>query len=186
MSWQDADPEIPHQNVVLLSIAGPDMPQKAETHGIKVRGCFASVEEAKSHLEKLKIADSASGGLFDIYTAQVGRWLPLKLCTMEARKHGVTVEYENETLNELMKGLDENKRRAEIVYEERRQMLKTGTIPLNELRGELKILQDEEKELAERIKRVEKMVMDHPDLSTESSIKLITADTVQDDDDAME
>lgn len=102
------DPEIPSQKFSLISIVGPEMPQKCSVWGIKVRGACDSMESAKELSRKLNSIDPN----YDIYTVETGKFVPL---VVDPSK--VKAEYANEELDKLMKGYMENKEQAKSAWE---------------------------------------------------------------------
>lgn len=98
------DPEIPSQKFSLVTIVGPDMPQKCDVWGMKIRGSAPTIEEAKAKVSKLMQIDNA----YDIYIVETGKFFPL---AVEPNAIG-NVEYQNETLNSLIKEYLQNRERA--------------------------------------------------------------------------
>ena len=96
------DPEITNQKFVLLSFLSPEkvntssqsqilneiknekdpskkcilyenlLNQKQDSRGIKIRGVFSKLEEAREYAQKLRENDE----YFDIYVGSVGEWMP--------------------------------------------------------------------------------------------------------------
>jgi hypothetical protein len=105
------------QRYALVSIVGPNMPQKCDTWAIKVRGVVDSIEQAKGLSKKIMSYDND----FDIFTAEVGKFFPLNVEPLEVGE----VEYQNEQLNTLMKKYYENKEHSTQQWNERkREMMK--------------------------------------------------------------
>lgn len=104
---------VPGQNFVCISVIGPSCPQKTDKFGIKIRGCFATREEAAAHAKKLQ-ADDAT---FDIYVADMYKFLliPPDPSAIEDS------HYAEEKLEELMTGYKENQRAAQRLFEERKR-----------------------------------------------------------------
>jgi uncharacterized protein YukE len=95
------DPPIQNQQFALVSIVGPNMPQKCDVWGLKVRGTAESEEKAKQMAQKLMRVDNN----YDVYTVEVGKFFPLAV-----EPHDVgNVEYENNQLNELIKSYLKNR-----------------------------------------------------------------------------
>ncbi len=114
------DPPINGQKYALVSIVGPNMPQKTDTWGMKVRGVANTLEKAKEMSAKIIKSDSD----YDIYTVEVGKFFPLRV-----EPHEISdVEYSNDKLNELMKKYLENKELANQEWKERKErMVKEAT-----------------------------------------------------------
>ena len=62
---------VPGQLFACVSFVGPDMPQKNEQLGMKIRGCFPTREEAGAHAKRLQKDDA----LVDIYVVDMYKWL---------------------------------------------------------------------------------------------------------------
>lgn len=114
------DPEIPSQRFSLVSIVGPHFPQKCDVWGMKVRGCASTMEEAKSKVSKLMQIDNS----YDIYIVETGKFFPL---AVEPTAIG-NVEYQNETLNSLIKEYLENKERADTEFRTRKAEMTQAAI----------------------------------------------------------
>jgi len=109
---------VPGQVYACLSIVGPTTPQKNDKFGIKIRGAFATKEEAANHAKRLQKEDAT----FDIYVVDMYKWLliPPDPSAIE------DAHYTNEKLEELMTGYRENQALAAKMFEERkRDMMNT-------------------------------------------------------------
>ena len=106
------DPPVSGQNYALVSIVGPNLQQKCNVYGLKVRGVADSLDRAKTMAQKLTKIDPD----FDIYTVEVGKFFPLDVNPMELSN----VEYQNTQLNELVKNYLENRENANVEYEKRK------------------------------------------------------------------
>lgn len=85
--------------------------------GLKVRKAFASLSEAKAFAKDLQKRDPH----FNIFLAEVGKWLPMCPDTETFIKNE---EYLESELNDLMKGYKENMKMKDEVYEnEKREKL---------------------------------------------------------------
>jgi hypothetical protein len=81
--------------------------------GIKVRGTFDTIEEAKNRSEFLKKIDDK----FDIFIGQVGCWCPWSPNPNDLQNQ----EYGETQLNTLMKKYKENMENKDEVFEKRKQ-----------------------------------------------------------------
>jgi DNA repair exonuclease SbcCD ATPase subunit len=106
------DPEIPSQRFGLVSIVGPNMPQKCDVWGLKIRGVADNLEKAKKMTQKLMKIDKE----YDIYTVEIGKFFPLVVNPFEIND----IEYQNSQLNELIKGYLESKELAKDQWEEQK------------------------------------------------------------------
>jgi len=104
---------VPGQLFACLSVIGPECPQKNDKFGIKIRGAFATRDEAANHAKRLQKEDST----FDIYVVDMYKWLliPPDRDTIE------DVHYQNEKLEEIMQGYRENQIQAAKMFEERKK-----------------------------------------------------------------
>ena len=106
------DMPITGQRYGLVSIIGPNMPQKCDVWGMKVRGSTDTLDQAKVLMKKLMSLDPD----YDIYIVEVGKFFPL---TVEPSQVG-NVEYQNEQLNLLAKNYMENRDHANKEFQERK------------------------------------------------------------------
>lgn len=91
--------------------------------GIKVRGTFDTMDEAKNRSEFLKKIDSK----FNIYIAQVGCWCPWSP-NPECLENQ---EYSETQLNTLMKEYKKNMDDKDVVFENRKQSVASSAAPVN-------------------------------------------------------
>jgi hypothetical protein len=104
---------VPGQMFALISMVGPDMPQKNEKLGLKIRGCFMTRDEAGSHAKRLQKEDP----LIDIYVVDMYKWLLVP----PDRDQINDVHYQNEKLEEIMQGYMKNQREAAVHFEKRKK-----------------------------------------------------------------
>jgi hypothetical protein len=104
---------VPGQLFALISIVGPDMPQKNEHLALKIRGCFASKSEADSHAKRLQKEDA----LVDIYVVDMYKWLLIP----PDRAQIDNVHYREEKLEEIFSKYNENQRMAAAHFEKRKR-----------------------------------------------------------------
>jgi DNA repair exonuclease SbcCD ATPase subunit len=115
------DPEVPGQKYGLISIVGPNMPQKCDVWGLKIRGVTDSMDKAKKMTQKLMKIDQD----YDIYTVEIGKFFPLVVNPLEVSD----VEYQNTQLNDLIKGYLESKELANEQWEQRKnEMVKQAIL----------------------------------------------------------
>lgn len=104
---------VPGQMFALISMVGPDMPQKNEKLGLKIRGCFMTREEAGAHAKRLQKEDP----MIDIYVVDMYKWLLVP----PDRDQINDVHYQNEKLEEIMQGYMKNQREAAAHFEKRKK-----------------------------------------------------------------
>lgn len=121
------DPVISHQQYCCLSFVSPNGRQKGKVNALKVRGSFSKKEEADAHAKKLRQLDSE----FDIFVAEVGKWLPWYPDPTE-----IDMEYAEEELNSLIKGHKEELYKSEAFYNERKKDLKKQAMALGTKEGQ--------------------------------------------------
>jgi len=104
---------VPGQLYALISIVGPDMPQKNDQLGLKIRGCFASKDDAAAHAKRLQKDDA----MVDIYVVDMYKWLLIP----PNRDQIDDVHYQNEKLEEIMSKYRQNQREAASHFEKRKR-----------------------------------------------------------------
>ena len=115
----------------LISFVTKDGRQRMETGdkiGLKIRGAFATKEEADAHSKRLMKTDV----LFDVYLVDMYQWLMLPAPTEID-----DVRYQEEYLNTMVKEYKESQLLAKQHFEERKQKIMED--------GLLKHLSEEEK-----------------------------------------
>ena len=83
--------------------------------GLKVRGCYETLREAQVRAKVLQKTDPN----FHVFVGQVGYWLPWD----PEADHIEDQEYQEEQLNELVKGYKEQAQKRDEFYEDRRKEL---------------------------------------------------------------
>jgi len=106
---------VPGQVFACLSVVGPEAPQKNDKFGIKIRGAFATREEAASHAKRLQKEDAT----FDIYVVDMYKWLLIPPDPSKIED----AHYTNDKLEELMTGYKENQALAAKMFNERKSDL---------------------------------------------------------------
>jgi hypothetical protein len=104
---------VPGQLFACISFVGPDLPQKNEQLGMKIRGCFPTRDEAASHAKRLQKDDA----LVDIYVVDMYKWLliPPKRDEIE------DVHYQNDKLEEIMVNYRKSQTAAAAMFEKRKR-----------------------------------------------------------------
>jgi hypothetical protein len=102
------------QNYALVSFVGPEFcRQKSNRFALKVRGVFATQDEAKAYVNRLRRAGDT---LVDIFLLEIGRWAPCPPDPMQLE----TQEYQETFLNELMQGYAESQQAAKEMFDDRK------------------------------------------------------------------
>ena len=107
---------VPGQLYALISLVGPDSPQKTDKMGLKIRGVFNTRDEAGLHAQRLQKSDPT----FDIYVVDMYKWLLIPPKTEQIDD----VTYQEEFLQKMMSEYKENQANAKRMFEER----KTGML----------------------------------------------------------
>jgi len=115
MSLEQDYTTVPGQIYACLSVVGPEAPQKNDKFGIKIRGAFATRDEAANHAKRLQKEDPT----FDIYVVDMYKWLLIPPDPTKIED----VHYTNEKLQEIMSGYKENQTQAARLFNERKQAM---------------------------------------------------------------
>ena len=121
MSLEQDLTTVPGQLYALISLVGPELPQKADKFGIKIRGVFNTREEAANHAKRLQREDAT----FDIYVVDMYKWLLIP----PDRDKIDDVHYQNEKLEEIMTKYKENQRLAAAMFEKRKKDMMATPLP---------------------------------------------------------
>lgn len=114
MDSLEQDYNLPSGQVfALISLVGPDLPQKNDKFGLKIRGVFSDVDSAKGFAKRLQREDAT----FDIYVVEMGKWLLIP----PDRDHIDDTHYVNDKLEEIMSKYRENQRNAAAMFEKRKK-----------------------------------------------------------------
>jgi hypothetical protein len=119
MSLETDYTTVPGQIFACLSIIGPEAPQRNDKFGIKIRGAFATRDEAANHAKRLQKEDPT----FDIYVVDMYKWLLIPPDPTKIED----VHYTNEKLEEIMSGYKENQAQAARMFQERKSAMTAGT-----------------------------------------------------------
>lgn len=156
---------VPGQMYALISIVGPDMPQKNEKLGLKIRGVFQNKEEAGSHAKRLQKED----GQVDIYVVDMYKWLLIP----PDRNQIDDVTYQDEKLQEIMTKYRENQQNASIMFEKRKKDMveKKNYIEPGDENSKFYSKPDEPP-ISHPSEVVEKLRVEHPDKTIEELVKM--------------
>ena len=156
---------VPGQMYALISIVGPDMPQKNEKLGLKIRGVFQNKEEAGSHAKRLQKED----GQVDIYVVDMYKWLLIP----PDRNQIDDVTYQDEKLQEIMTKYRENQQNASLMFEKRKKDMveKKNYIEPGDENSKFYSKPDEPP-ISHPSEVVEKLRVEHPDKTIEELVKM--------------
>jgi hypothetical protein len=121
MSLEQDLTTVPGQLYALISLVGPELPQKSEKFGLKIRGVFNTREEAANHAKRLQKEDAT----FDIYVVDMYKWLLIP----PDREKIDDVHYQNEKLEEIMTKYRDNQRMAAAMFEKRKKDMTATPLP---------------------------------------------------------
>lgn len=162
------DIPVPGQKYALISIVGPNMNQKCDVWGLKIRGYASDFEKAKNLVKKIMNTDKD----FDIFIVEVGKFFPLNVNPMEVEN----IEYQNQQLNDLMKNYLENRELAKDEFHTRKTELMNEAIKEGQRNREKTVIEREEHPIAvlKRIKDLEERrnTLKEQLLETEESLKI--------------
>jgi len=152
--------KVPGQNYACVSYVSPEGKQKGKQLVQKIRGCFATVDECRSHIQRLIKLDPD----FDIYICDMYDWclIPPDPETCQDQN------YQDEVLHSIISGYKKNQIYAKEHFEERKRELleqaadelKKAALKKLELeQAEAKSLetgesQDQSQQLGEELKQV--------------------------------
>lgn len=112
---------VPGQHYALISVVGPECPQKHDKFGLKIYGCFPTKDEAANHAKLLQKED----GSFDIYVVDLYQWLLIP----PDREKIDDVHYQEEKLEEIMTKYRESQRAAAAMFEKRKKDMIANPLP---------------------------------------------------------
>jgi hypothetical protein len=164
MSLEQDYTTVPGQLYACLSVVGPEAPQKNDKFGIKIRGAFASRDEAASHAKRLQKEDST----FDIYVVDMYKWL---LIPPDASKID-DVHYQNEKLEEIMSGYRENQAEATRLFNERKKdMMEAKTFLKPGDENSVFYTKPDEAPISHPAEVIERLKKEKPDAPMEELVK---------------
>jgi hypothetical protein len=101
------------QQYALVSFVSGASSQKSEKCAMKIRGVFATRDEASNHVKKLMRIDDS----FDIFLVEMYKWVPVPPDPNAIEDH----EYNESYLNTLLKGYKESQLAAKQHFAERKR-----------------------------------------------------------------
>lgn len=110
--------KVPGQNYVLLSFVGPDLNQKSDKYGLKVRGVFDTRTQAEDHAKRIIAMDPT----FHVFVADMYRWLLMPPNAEDVEEQ----VYPDTILNELINGHKESQQAAKEFFNSRVNELVSG------------------------------------------------------------
>ena len=161
MSLETDYTTVPGQIFACLSIIGPEAPQRNDKFGIKIRGAFATRDEAANHAKRLQKEDPT----FDIYVVDMYKWLLIPPDPTKIED----VHYTNEKLEEIMTGYKENKSQAARMFNERKSAMANQITPGDE--NSKFYTKPDEPPIAHPAEVLERLKKEKPDTPMEELVK---------------
>lgn len=115
------DEVIKTQQFVCISFLSPEGIKNCSVRGLKIRGVYATKEEADKRADELQKIDPD----FDVFVGEVGKWLP-----WDPEPNSVEDQvYQEKELNDLMKGYKDNLDKAKKMQQQRKtDMIKSAAV----------------------------------------------------------
>lgn len=104
---------VPGQAYALVSFVSPNSSQRGDKCAMKIRGVFGTREEAAAHVRKLMRMDNS----FDIFLMDLYKWVPVPPDPNAIEDQ----EYNEQFLNDLIKGYKESQLAAKQHFAERKR-----------------------------------------------------------------
>jgi hypothetical protein len=161
MSLETDYTTVPGQIFACLSIIGPEAPQRSDKFGIKIRGAFATRDEAANHAKRLQKEDPT----FDIYVVDMYKWLLIPPDPTKIED----VHYTNEKLEEIMTGYKENQSQAARMFNERKSAMANQITPGDE--NSKFYTKPDEPPIAHPAEVLERLKKEKPDTPMEELVK---------------
>lgn len=112
--------------------------------GLKIRGGFSSLDDARAHAKRLNEIDP----YHNIYVMEGGKWCAFAMKESDSVNLVEQTEYANEQLNDMMKKYNENQDKAKVYHEYRKNQMVVKNIDDN-LRNREEQLEQSKQELDE-------------------------------------
>jgi hypothetical protein len=109
--------QVPGQNFALVSFVGPEFcRQKSGKFAMKLRGVFATEDEAKVYVKRIQ---RSGDNVVDIFLLSMYNWVPIPPDPMAIENQ----EYQETFLNDLMQGYAESQRSAKEIFADRKSKI---------------------------------------------------------------
>jgi hypothetical protein len=156
---------LPGQVFALISLVGPELPQKNEKFGLKIRGVFASRDDANTYAKKLQKDDAT----FDINVVDMYKWLLIP----PDRDKIDDVHYAEEKLEEIMTKYHENQSQARTMFEKRKKdMVEKSSYMDPSDENSKYYTRPDEPPISHPSEIVEKLKVEHPDKKMDELIEM--------------
>jgi hypothetical protein len=138
---------------------------------MKIRGVFATQEEAKAFVKRIQ---RAGDNVVDIFLMELGQWAPCPPDPMNVENQ----EYQETFLNELMQGYAESQRSAKEVFADRKQKVMRDGLDAHLLPAERLPKPDAPLPAPEALPKFEKVMVKEVKEEVEESLDASISETV--------
>ena len=131
-----------YKEEVLNNTTKEDYSTEDNVFGLKIRGGFATLDDARAHAKRLNEIDP----YHNIYVMEGGKWCAFAMKEADSVNLVEQTEYANEQLNEMMKKYNENQDKAKVYHEYRKNQMVIKNIEDN-LKNREELLEQTKSEL---------------------------------------
>lgn len=162
------DAPLAGQSYVCMSFLSPEGIRNCKVRGLKIRGVFATRDEADRHAEEIQKIDSD----FHVFVGEVGKWLP-----WDPDPNSVTDQnYKEEELQKVMQAYNKNREQVKKLEKERKDELiknakadNTKQSTINRLRKKLEAKNANKVQEVEEVIAVDPTIKEREDLIAEKT-----------------
>lgn len=115
---------IPGQNYALINVVSPKSNQKNEDCGVKIKGVFATLDEAKQYSQKINKIDPT----FDLFVVELYKWFPVPPSIEDIQDQ----KFQDDKLNEIIESHKQEQMKAKEFFEARKEELMKGKTEPND------------------------------------------------------
>lgn len=105
-----------NQKYVCISFLTPTKEEQVTLSGIKIRGVFATYEDACNHAKKIQSYDE----YHNVFVGEMGKWLAFD--PNPESEYVKDAEYANQKLNSIMKNYKENQEKSKLFHEHQKNI----------------------------------------------------------------
>lgn len=109
---------IPGQNYALINVVSPKSNQKNEDCGVKIKGVFATLDEAKQYSQKINKIDPT----FDLFVVELYKWFPVPPSIEDIQDQ----KFQDDKLNDIIESHKQEQMKAKEFFEARKEELMKG------------------------------------------------------------
>lgn len=120
---------IPGQNYALINVVSPKSNQKNDDCGVKIKGVFATLDEANQYAKKINKIDPT----FDLFVVELYKWFPVPPSIEDIQDQ----KYQDEKLNNIIESHKQEQMKAKEFFESRKdELMKGGAEPNDQVKYE--------------------------------------------------